>query len=390
MWRYQNASETDTFSVSFPQSRLNCTSALCDFLSRTFLGLAEKRKHLELHDLKLLLQQHLTDGLVTIVGSGLSCAEGLPSMGELATHLDAVVASGLAPADIGRWNAISPLLPAKGLESALLEVPPTPGLESAIVAHTAELICARERKIVAEVFARRRTLRFTRLVRQLLKPPSGLPIITTNYDRLVEVAVEEAGLGVDTLFVGNFAGELNEQESRLSFCREVTLKSGRVQYRYRPRANVFKPHGSLDWYHRDGKPVRYSGDLDLPRLIITPGLNKFRNGYESPFDRHRERANSAIDRASRFLVIGYGFNDDHLETHLTPRIRNGIPTLLLTYSLSDNAANLVKDCPNVIAIQRAIQSSVAGSGVFVAGTETFFPGLELWDLGSFITEVLEP
>jgi len=311
-------------------------------------------------------------------------------MGELATHLDATVTIGLAGADIDQWNVISPLLPIKGLETALLEVPPTPGLEAAIVARTAEFIALRERQIVAEVFSRTRTLRLTRLIKQLLKPQTGLPIVTTNYDRLVEIAVEEAGLGVDTLFVGQFAGELNEQESRLSFCREVTLKAGRAQYRYRPRANVFKPHGSLDWYHRDGRPVRYSGDLDLPRLIITPGLNKFRNGYESPFDRHRERANSAIDRASRFLVVGYGFNDDHLETHLTPRIRGGVPTLLLTYELSDNAVKLVNECRNVIAIQRNEQCGASGSTVLAAGAETFFPGLDLWDLGSFVTEVLEP
>lgn len=348
------------------------------------------KNYLDIHNLKLLLQQHLTDGLVTIVGSGLSCAEGLPSMGELAAHLDATVTAGLAAADVDRWNAISPLLQSMGLEAALLEVPPTPGLEVAIVACTAELIAMRERQIVTEVFSRTRTLRFTRLVMQLLKPHTGLPIVTTNYDRLVEVAVEEASLGVDTLFVGHFAGELNEQESRLSFCREVTLKGGRAQYRYRPRAHVFKPHGSLDWYHRDGKPVRYSGDLDLPRLIITPGLNKFRNGYESPFDRHRERANSAIDRASRFLVIGYGFNDDHLETHLTPRIRSGVPTILLTYRLSDNAMTLINDCHNVIAIQHAEQGGASGSSVVIAGVATFFPDLDLWDLGSFVAEVLEP
>lgn len=345
---------------------------------------------MDIHDLKLLLQQHLTDGLVTIVGSGLSCAEGLPGMGELAAHLDATVTTGLIPADLDRWNQISPLLPTMGLEAALLKAPPTPGLEAAIVARTAELIAMRERDIVAEVFLRTRTLRFTRLVRQLLKPQAGLPVITTNYDRLIEVAVEEAGLGVDTLFVGQFAGDLNELESRLSFCREVTLKAGRVQYHYRPRANIFKPHGSLDWYHRDGRPVRYSGDLSLPRLIITPGLNKFRNGYESPFDRHRERANSAIDRASRFLVIGYGFNDDHLETHLTPRIRGGVPTLLLTRGLSENAVKLVNECRNVIAIQRSEQDGAAGSSISFAGTESFIPGLNLWDLGSFVAEVLEP
>ncbi len=344
---------------------------------------------MDLHDLKLHLQKHFTDGLVTVVGSGLSCAEGLPGMGELAAHLEATVTADMATEDVDRWKAISPLLPHKGLEAALLEVPPTPGLEIAIVARTAELIAARERKIVAEVFARTRTLRFTRLVKQLLKPNTGLPVVTTNYDRLIEVAVEESGLGVDTMFVGHFAGELNERESRLSLCREVTLKSKRPQYRYRPHANVFKPHGSLDWYHRDGKPVRYAGDLELPRLIITPGLNKFRNGYNSPFDRHRERANSALDRAIRFLVIGYGFHDDHLETHLTPRIRGGVPTLLLTYALSDNAAKLAAECSNVTAIQRAERSGASGSGVIVGGVETFFPGLDLWDLGSFVAEVLE-
>lgn len=350
----------------------------------------DKSEGLDLHDLKLTLQKHFTDGLVTVVGSGLSCAEGLPGMGELAIHLDGTVSGGLASADIDTWKAISPLLPTKGLEAALLEVPPTPGLEAAIVARTAELITARERAIIADVFSHKRTLRFTRLVKHLLKPQTGLPVVTTNYDRLIEVATEEAGLGVDTLFVGQFAGELNETESRLSFCREVTLRGKQIQYRYRPRANVFKPHGSLDWYHRDGKPVRYAGDLDLPRLIITPGLNKFRNGYESPFDRHRERANSAIDRASRFLVIGYGFNDDHLETHLTPRIRNGIPTLLLTHGLSHKAVKLVTDCANVIAIHRTQTSGVEGSSVFIAGAETFFPGLAIWDVGEFVTKVLEP
>lgn len=50
---------------------------------------------MELHNVKVRLQEHLSDGLVTIVGSGLSCAEGLPGMGELADHLLAEVGAGL-------------------------------------------------------------------------------------------------------------------------------------------------------------------------------------------------------------------------------------------------------------------------------------------------------
>lgn len=345
---------------------------------------------MELHDLKLLLQHHFSDGLVTIVGSGLSCAEGMPGMGALADYLQANLEADLCQDDKDHWAKLSPLITANGLEAALLSKPPTPTLEAAIVASTAALISKHERDIVAEVFANTRTLRFTRLLKHLLKPATGVPVVTTNYDRLIEIAVEEAGLGVDTLFVGHFAGHLNEKESRLSFCREVTLKAKRAWLHYRQRAIVFKPHGSLDWYYRDGKPVRYADDLPLPRLIITPGLNKFRNGYESPFDRHRERANGAIDTASRFLVLGYGFHDDHLETHLTPRIKNGVPTLLLTHALSQNALKLACDHANVIAIQHSAVGAKDGSSIFVNKTEFFVPDITLWDLNSFISQVLEP
>lgn len=345
---------------------------------------------MDLHELKLLLQRHFSDGLVTVVGSGLSCAEGLPGMIEVANHLQSVIGNELDPADAELWTELAPLVGAKGLEAALLQMAPTPALETAIVAHTAALIASHERDIVAQVFAKTKTLRFTRLLSHLLKPQTGLPVVTTNYDRLVEIAAEEAGLGVDTMFVGQFAGVLNEQESRLSFCQDVSVRRKQVQWRYRPRVNVFKPHGSLDWYHRDEKPVRYSGELSSPRLIITPGLNKFRNGYESPFDRHRERANSAIDRASRFLIIGYGFHDDHLETHLTPRIRNGTPTLLVTQALSQNAMRLASECANVVAIHRTVVGGREGSSVFVNKAEIQIPDLALWDLDTFISEVLEP
>lgn len=343
-----------------------------------------------LDEIKLKLQGHFSDGLVTIVGSGLSCSEGLPGMMALADHLRAVLDRDLKGADADIWAKLSPLVASKGLEAALLASPPTPSVEAAIAAATTDLIVASERQIIADVFEGKRTLRFTRLLGHLLKPAAGIPVVTTNYDRLIEIASEEAGLGVDTMFVGSFAGELNEKESRLSFCRDVQVRSKRVRWHYRSRVNLCKPHGSLDWYQREGKPVRFMGDLAMPRLIITPGLNKFRNGYESPFDRHRERANQAIDHASRFLIIGYGFNDDHLETHLTPMIRRGTPTLLLTYALSANAKALVAQYKNVAAIERISIKGSEGSRIIVNGDEIAIPGTGIWDLGEFVKEVLEP
>ena len=176
-------------------------------------------------------------------------------MGELAAHLCTEITNRVDPEDRADWDAISKLIRAKSLEPALLERPPGSRL-SVIASVTANFIGARERTAIEEVFNGDRTLRLTRLIKHVLKPELGLPIITTNYDRLVEIAVEEAGLGVDSMFVGDFAGSLNEREAQFSHCRDVTSHR-RPKLHFRSRAIVSKPHGSLDWYLRDGRPVRY-------------------------------------------------------------------------------------------------------------------------------------
>lgn len=343
---------------------------------------------MELSALKKRLQEHLGDGLVLVIGSGLSCAEGVPGMGALSDHLIAHVPSIVSFDDHKLWEQICPLIEIEGLEAALLKRAPTPTLEAAIVQSTAEFIAAAEATIIAEIFKNAKTLRLAKLIPHLLKPDTGIPIVTTNYDRLVELACEEAGLAVDTMFSGQFAAKLQPQESSWSFCRGAQLVGRNVRYRFAEKANVFKPHGSLDWYHREGNPVRYAGALPLSRLIITPGLNKFRNGYESPFDKHREKANDAIDRARGFFIVGYGFNDDHLETHLTPRIKSGIRTVILTHSLSLKAKKMSLENKNVVAIEFRDAEGVEGANVIVDGAEVFYPDVDFWDLGGFVNGVL--
>jgi len=128
--------------------------------------------------------------------------------------------------------------------------------------------------------------------------------------------------------------------------------------------------------------------LPCPRLIITPGLNKYRNGYESPFDKHREKGNDAIDRASRLLILGYGFNDDHLETHLTPRIRSGARTVILTRSLSPKARTVAFENRNVIAAEFHSEAGVDGTRFIIDRAEKFYPGIDYWDLDGFVRGVL--
>jgi len=344
-----------------------------------------------LDEIKRHLQEHLSDGLILIIGSGLSCAEGLPGMGELTKHLSANLSQHLSASDQKLWEEIESLL-GEGLEAALLKKATTETLEAAIVSMTGALIAEREQQVIADVFAGKRKLRLTSLIDHVLKPSSSLPIITTNYDRLVEIAVEEAGLGVDTMFIGRFFGSFNEKESRMSFCRGAVSKRAKTFLEYRKRAIVCKPHGSLDWYMRNGTPISYAGELNnnIPRLIIAPGGNKFRTGYESPFDLHRGKANNLIDQASRFLIIGYGFNDDHLETHLKPAIESGKPTHMLAHKLTPNARALSMEFPNITALEYGDENGVEGTRFTFDKKQQFIPGLGIWDVNQFITEVFEP
>jgi len=87
---------------------------------------------MDLGELKQHLQEHFTDGLVTIVGSGLSVAEGIPGMRDLATHLQKEVPTRLSSESRPVWDRISAELD-KGtdLETTMLTHPPDSELETA-------------------------------------------------------------------------------------------------------------------------------------------------------------------------------------------------------------------------------------------------------------------
>jgi hypothetical protein len=343
---------------------------------------------MELADVKRFCQDHFSDGLVTIVGSGLSVAEGISGMGALAKHLLKQVPARIDSSSTANWKEISKALSSGiDLETALLSHAPTDQVEAAIVALTADLILADEAKVLGEVLNNGRHLRFTKLLKHMLKPNSGIPIITTNYDRLIEVAVECEGLGIDSLFTGHHIAKHDPVGSRNRLCRSIKQQGKTVVRAFCDHAVVLKPHGSLDWYRKGTEPVRCTFPIDAPRLIITPGLNKFRGGYDQPFDAHRERANKEIDGAQRFLILGYGFNDEHLQTHLEQQLLRGLPALLITHSPSPKALQLISKCPSLTAIV----SDTAGAGAMVhhSGDTQFFSGANLWDLEVFVNEVFE-
>ena len=127
-------------------------------------------------------------------------------------------------------------------------------------------------------------------------------------------------------------------------------------------------------------------DLEAERLIITPGLNKYRAGYSAPFDKHRDLANDYLRRASRLLIVGYGFNDDHLQTHLLKQIQDGTPTLILNRQANPKVLELVQQSPHCFCLSEPPASP--GVAVVTRGYQFEKKGQDLWDPKVLAEEVL--
>lgn len=334
-------------------------------------------------EIKKLLQDHFRDGLACIVGSGLSAAEDIPGMGPLADHLLAEVGKSVTGPSKSIWDRIAADLTNKiDLEGALHRNAPDDALDVIIRQETAKFLTPAERQVLIDVVKGTKTLRLSKLLPYLNKPSAGIPFITTNYDRLIEAALELGGFHVDGLFIGDLTGWFDPATSSYRSCRGVKQVKKSILLSHATRATVLKPHGSFDWYQGNGKAIRSPLDLDVPRLIVTPGVGKYRTGYEQPFDLHRERANKEIDKASRFLILGFGFNDAHLQTHLEPRLRSGVPALILSRSLSASTTSLLPHCPNMITICHDPVTN--GAVLHHKGTQHTIPE-PIWDLEAFVT-----
>lgn len=329
------------------------------------------------------VQDFFSNDTVTIVGSGLSVAEGIPGMRSLADELKKKMVGKLSKDDQEVWRKVVEKLDAGiGLEKALQDVQVNITIEDEIRNITGEFIYLAERKVLDEIIRAGRTLRFSEYIRRFNINQNGMAVITTNYDRLVEYACEYNGIPVDTLFYGNYIAKLSPEECKYSFCKQGVVGKQRIQVA--PKINVFKPHGSLSWHMINGQPYSIPTVDYKDALIITPGANKYREGYNAPFDIHRTKANDAIDRAQRFIFIGYGFADEHLETHLRRQLNDGKQALIITHTLSDTAKELVKRCPMIMSLA---SDGKSGTVVHYNGETLSISDKVYWDLGELIKEV---
>ncbi len=261
---------------------------------------------MDIDTIKKIIQDFFQEGTVTIVGSGLSLAEGIPGMSNLAKELQAKIPTMLTVADdIDIWDQINnDLIKGIGLEETLQNTKPSTYVEESIRKVTAKYIGDADNCIFMDVIRNGKVLRFSEYLDRFNIRNGNMTVITTNYDRLIEYACETNDIMVDTLFVGKYLARYKPDQSKYSCCVGIQQRKGKgTALQYAPKITLLKPHGCLSWHLINDIPYSVMNYPMEDCLIITPGLNKYREGYSVPFDTHRGRANEEIDRAQQYIII---------------------------------------------------------------------------------------
>lgn len=234
------------------------------------------------------------------------------------------------------------------------------------------------------LLADRRALPLSRVYRHLFDSThNSIHVVTPNYDRLAEYAADAADVST---FTGFNYGYLQSRARHANTRIVVNRRDTRT-------VSVWKVHGSLDWFQDAANQIiGVRSALGIPAgyapLMITPGIDKYRLTHGEPFRTILSCSDNALENARSYFCVGYGFNDEHVQTKLIERCdQDSVPLVVITKELTTTAkAFLIGGrCRRYLAIE----DGPAGARAYMHDASTGFDlNQPLWRLNEFLDHVI--
>ena len=341
-----------------------------------------------------------------LVGTGASIHLD-PALGmyALAEHLLEVI-----PKDTPGWKPVAEKLKRKvELETALTGINLSESLQNKVAEHTATFVAEKDRALRDKILTGEQAWVGMPLLQQLMRGLSPtwprLPVVTPNYDMLIEYACSKANIPYITGYHGGIIRRQDWEKSRERLYRLNSVTMGakrRSTTTAIPSVELMKVHGSINLFRSNSEKTFVENDLwtaDYPTgytpMVAPPGDTK----TSSVLDYHRRlfgEASQAIDKATAFFVIGYGFRDKHIHGEILDRVRNnGCPLLVLTRDPSPELDELPSNGKQVWVItgtQNQTDGKTDPSGTrFANSNENLsgdFDGATLWQSDVFTKQIL--
>jgi hypothetical protein len=334
-------------------------------------------------------------------GTGTSCALdkrfGMPA---LAKHLEEKLC------DTDGWAQVKEKLTAGlSLEQALTEL--CSDTKASIQRETGSFVADIDGSVRNDVLCGKKHWVGERLLKALTQrlPPRNprLPVVTSNYDMLIEYACASQGIRCTTGFLGDLIRVWNWEGVQDSLNQSRVSQNGsRTMKLMDPlsRIELFKVHGSINRFQKNNEQVECDlwinkTPADCERVIAAPGEQKYQHYAGGNIDT-AALAKQAEGEAMAFAVIGYGFNDDHLHQHILARVQQQeCPLLVLTLDLADEQIEKLRMLGKGVWILIAPKLGAGKNNedctaVYMHGREAPFvlEGKRLWSCDSFAEEIL--
>jgi hypothetical protein len=324
---------------------------------------------------------------VIVLGSGASAAHGIPGMWPLGQHLrQLAIPGGWSSYELQEWQIFTgEICKGADLESALGKARLSEGQTNIIVSETRKFLLPYDISAFNAVLENRHAFPLTSLYDHLFRSTHRtLNVVTTNYDRIAEYAADASGY---SHFTGFEYGHLQHRakDSGLRIC------SAGQQTR---TVCVWKVHGSFDWFKDDQNQIIAARALfhtpaGLTPLMVTPGIGKYRLTHGEPFRTIFANADRALEAAESYFCIGYGFNDEHVQSKLIERCENtSVPLLLITKNVSPTTKKFLNRglCKQFLTLEDSEGGTLATSSKHPLGIK--LPGENIWQLLPFLDRVV--
>lgn len=164
-----------------------------------------------------------------------------------------------------------------------------------------------------------------RFLRKLARRPirlQRLQLFTTNYDR----AFEQAALNNRFNVIDGFGFNGVVFDGRNFDTDYVMRKPGQEMILESNVFQLLKLHGSVDWAEEGKEVVRHYGSEkpEFP-VLIYPSSKKYQLSYKQPYLECVSRFQNALRAPSLgLIVVGFGFNDDHLTEPVRQALRANV------------------------------------------------------------------
>ncbi len=282
--------------------------------------------------LALTTQKFLSGNPSILVGSGCSVPYGLPTMGKLAEEIVSVLNQKFETEP--SWiEFVSQLKATQNLESALEAVAMKDSIHDEIIRVVWECITRCDNSAFLSFLQNGQFPDISKIIAKCVQTAAKTNIITTNYDRLIEYSIDEAVGKCNSGFSGNYIKKF------IGFDASPSKRA----------VNLFKVHGSIDWFKNNEYGSTFSMDLKESSLIgqkfspmiVTPGNRKYKETHNDPFRTVIAEADKAMRESSSYLCIGYGFNDEHIQPIIIDENRSKKkPVVIVTKGITQKMIDL--------------------------------------------------